>query len=228
MTNEQIRSFLEEHAEDKYREFSSGLIPGNDTMLGVRIPVLRDLAKKIAKEDWRTYLKGALDDSFEEICLQGFVIGYAKADIDELLSYASKFIPKIQDWSVNDGFCATFKIARKHREKVWDFLMQYKNSQNEYEQRVVAVMLMNHFLEEEYIDRVLVVWDELNHEGYYCKMGVAWGIATAYAKFPKETHAFLLENHLDDFTYNKSIQKMIESYRIAPEDKEILRSMKRK
>lgn len=228
MTNEQIRSFLEEHAEDKYREFSSGLIPGNDTMLGVRIPVLRDLAKRIAKEDWRTYLKGALDDSFEEICLQGFVIGYAKADIDELLSYASKFIPKIQDWSVNDGFCATFKIARKHREKVWDFLMQYKNSQNEYEQRVVAVMLMNHFLEEEYIDRVLVVWDELNHEGYYCKMGVAWGIATAYAKFPKETHAFLLENHLDDFTYNKSIQKMIESYRIAPEDKEILRSMKRK
>lgn len=228
MTNEQIRSFLEEHAEDKYREFSSGLIPGNDTMLGVRIPVLRDLAKKIAKEDWRTYLKGARDDSFEEICLQGFVIGYAKADIDELLSYASEFIPKIQDWSVNDGFCATFKIARKHREKVWDFLMQYKNSQNEYEQRVVAVMLMNHFLEEEYIDRVLVVWDELNHEGYYCKMGVAWGIATAYAKFPKETHAFLLDNHLDDFTYNKSIQKMIESYRIAPEDKEILRTMKRK
>lgn len=228
MTNEQIRSFLEEHAEDKYREFSSGLIPGNDTMLGVRIPVLRDLAKKIAKEDWRTYLKGARDDSFEEICLQGFVIGYAKADIDELLSYASEFIPKIQDWSVNDGFCATFKIARKHREKVWDFLMQYKNSQNEYEQRVVAVMLMNHFLEEEYIDRVLVVWDELNHEGYYCKMGVAWGIATAYAKFPKETHAFLLDNHLDDFTYNKSIQKMIESNRIAPEDKEILRTMKRK
>lgn len=228
MTNEQIRSFLEEHAEDKYREFSSGLIPGNDTMLGVRIPVLRDLAKKIAKADWRTYLKGARDDSFEEICLQGFVIGYAKADIDELLSYASKFIPKIQDWSVNDGFCATFKIARKHHEKVWDFLMQYKNSQNEYEQRVVAVMLMNHFLEEEYIDRVLVVWDELNHEGYYCKMGVAWGIATAYAKFPKETHAFLLDNHLDDFTYNKSIQKMIESNRIAPEDKEILRTMKRK
>lgn len=229
MTNQEIRTYLETHAETKYREFNSGLILGSDTILGVRIPALRALAKQIAKEeDWRTYLKEARDDSYEEICLQGFVIGYAKADIDELLSYAAAFIPKIHDWSVNDGFCATFKIAKKHRDKVWDFLMQYKDSPNEFEQRVVAVMLMNHFLEDDYIDRVLSVWDELNHEGYYCKMGVAWGIATAYAKFPEKTHAFLLENHLDDFTYNKAIQKMIESYRISAEDKEILRAMKRR
>ncbi len=228
MTNQEIRTWLEEHAEEKYQKFNSGLIPGSDPILGVRIPMLRDLAKQIAREDWRTYLKGAQDTSYEEICLQGFVIGYAKADIEELLSYAAAFIPKIHDWSVNDGFCATFKIARKHRERVWDFLMQYKDSEHEFEQRVVAVMLMNHFLEKEYIDRVLTVWDELKHEGYYCRMGVAWGIATAYAKFPEETHAFLLENHLDDVTYNKAIQKMIESYRISAEDKEVLRAMKRK
>lgn len=228
MTNQQIRSYLEEHSEQKYREFTSGLIPGSNAILGVRIPVLRTLAKQIAKEDWRTYLKDAVDDSYEEICLQGFVIGYAKADIDEILPYAAVFIPKICDWSVNDTFCATFKIARKNREKAWDFLMQYKDSPNEFEQRVVAVMLMDHFLEPDYIDRVLAVWDSLKHEGYYCKMGVAWGVATAYAKFPEKTHAFLLENHLDDFTYNKAIQKMIESYRISAEDKEILRAMKRK
>lgn len=228
MTNEEIRSFLEEHADVKYREFNSSLIPGTDNILGVRAPIMRSLAKQLAKGDWRSYLEGARDDSYEEICLQGFVIGYAKADIDELLSYAAAFIPKIHDWSVNDGFCSTFKIAQKHREKVWDFLMQYKNSSEEFEQRVVAVMLMNHFLVEDYIDKVLKVWDELNHEGYYCKMGVAWGVATAYAKFPEKTHAFLLQNHLDDFTYNKSIQKMIESYRVSAEDKEILRGMKRK
>ena len=98
----------------------------------------------------------------------------------------------------------------------------------EFEQRVVSVMLMDHFLTEEYIARVLSVWDRLDHPGYYRKMGVAWGVATAYAKYPKETYAFLLENHLDDETYNKAIQKMIESYRISAEDKEILRGMKRK
>lgn len=227
MTNEEIRTYLEEHAEGKFQEFTSGLIPGTDPILGVRVPVIRDLAKKIAKEDWRSYLAGARDDSYEEIMLQGFVIGYAKADIDEILSCAKVFIPKIHDWAVNDGFCSTFKIARKHRQKVWDFLMQYKDSPNEFEQRVVAVMLMAHYLEADYIDRVLKVWDELKHEGYYCRMGVAWGIATAYAKFPKETHAFLLENHLDDFTYNKAIQKMLESYRVSAEDKAVLRTMKR-
>lgn len=229
MTNQEIRTYLETHADTKYQEFISGLIPDTDTILGVRIPVLRDLAKKIARDEgWRAYLEEARNESFEEICLQGFVIGYAKADIDELLSYVAAFIPKIHDWSVNDGFCATFKIARKHREKVWNFLMQYKDSENEFEQRVVAVMLMDHFLEPDYIDRVLAVWNELNHEGYYCKMGIAWGVATAYAKFPEETHAFLLENHLDDFTYNKAIQKMLESYRISAEDKRVLRTMKRK
>lgn len=227
MTNDEIRTFFEEHAESRLQEFNSGLIPGTDPIIGVRVPVIRELAKKIAKEDWRSYLAEAKDDSYEEIILQGFVIGYAKADIDEILSYAKQFIPKIHDWSVNDGFCSTFKIARKHRDKVWDFLMQYKDSPHEFEQRVVAVMLMAHFLEADYIDRVLKVWDELKHEGYYCRMGVAWGIATAYAKFPKETHAFLSENHLDDFTYNKAIQKMLESYRVSAEDKAVLRTMKR-
>lgn len=227
MTNEEIRTYLEEQAESKFQEFTSGLIPGTDPILGVRVPVIRALAKQIAKEDWRSYLAGARDDSYEEIALQGFVIGYAKADIDEILFHAGNFIPKIHDWSVNDGFCSTFKIARKYRDEVWEFLMQYKDSPNEFEQRVVAVMLMAHFLEEEYIERVLAVWDALKHEGYYCRMGVAWGIATAYAKFPKETHAFLLDNHLDDFTYNKAIQKMLESYRVSAEDKAVLRTMKR-
>ena len=98
--------------------------------------------------------------------------------------------------------------------------MPYAKSDQEFEQRVVAVMLMDHFLTEEYIARVLSVWDRLDHPGYYRKMGVAWGVATAYAKYPKETYAFLLENHLDDETYNKAIQKMIDLTGISAEDKE--------
>lgn len=228
MTNQQIRAYLEAHAEEKFQKFTSGLIPGTDPILGVRMPVLRSLAKQLARGDWRMYLKEARGDSYEELCLQGLVLGYVKGDIQEILLYAAQFIPKIHDWSVNDSFCATFKIAQRQREAVWDFLMQYKDSENEFAQRVVAVMLMDHFLVEDYIARVLGVWDELKHEGYYCKMGIAWGIASAYAKFPKETDVFLRENHLDDFTYNKAIQKMLESYRIPAETKEVLRNRKRR
>lgn len=227
MTNDEIRAYLEANAEEKFQKFTSGLIPGTDEILGVRVPLLRKLAGKLAKEDWSTYLAGARDSSYEEIMLQGLVIGYAKMELKEALAWAAAFIPKIHDWSVNDAFCSTFKIAAKHREEVWEFLMQYKQSTREFEQRVVAVMLMDYFLVDEYVDRVFEVWNELKHEGYYCRMGVAWGIATAYAKFPEQTHAFLLENQLDTFTYNKAIQKMLESYRIPQEKKAILRTMKR-
>lgn len=228
MTNKEIRTYLQEHAEEKLQKFNSTLIPGSDPVIGVRVPVLRALAKQLAKEDWRTYLAAACDDTYEEICLQGFVIGYAKMEIDERLSCAASFMPKIHDWAVSDGFCATFQTARKHREKVWEFLMPYCDSAREFDQRVVAVMLMNHFLVDDYIDRVLKVWDSLQYDGYYRRMGVAWGVATAYAKYPKKTHAYLLDNHLDDETYHKAIQKMIESYRVTPEDKAVLRAMKRR
>lgn len=228
MTNEEVKDYFVRHSETKFQNFTSSLIPGSKPIVGVRVPTIRALAKQIAKEDFRNYLAGALDDTYEELCLQGFVIGYAKMDIEESLSYVEEFIPKITDWSVNDGFCATYKLAQKHRERVWDFLMKYKDSENEFEQRVVAVMLMNHFMTEEYIEKDFEVWDSLKHEGYYCKMGVAWAIATAYAKFPEQTHAFLKNNHLDDFTYNKAIQKMIESYRVSDEAKQVLRTMKRK
>ena len=227
MTREEVMQCLREHAETGYQEFTKSLIPQGAPILGVRIPVLRKLARQIAREDWRSYLEQAGDDTYEELCLQGYVIGYAKADIEELLAYAAAFIPKINDWSVNDGFCATFKIAQKYRERTWDFLMQYVESEREFEQRVVAVMLMDHFLVEEYIERVLQVWESLHHEGYYRKMGVAWGVATAYAKFPAQTHAFLLRGTLDRDTHNKAIRKMLESYRITEEQKELLRRMKR-
>ena len=146
MTNEEICVWLKAEAEPKFQKFTSGLIPGTDPIIGVRIPKLRTLAKKIAKEDWRGYLEHAACDTYEEIMLQGLVLGYAKGEIDELLEYVRAFIPKIHDWSVNDCFCATFKIAQKHREKVWNFLMPYAKSDQEFEQRVVAVMLMDHFL----------------------------------------------------------------------------------
>ena len=87
-------------------------------------------------------------------------------------------IPKIHDWSVNDCFCATLKIAQKHREKVWNYLMPYAKSDQEFEQRVVAVMLMESFPDRGiHCPRVLAVWDRLDHPGYYRKMGVAWGVA---------------------------------------------------
>ena len=101
MTNKEIRSRLESMAETKYKEFSQALIPGCRPMLGVRIPALRTFAKELAKDDWKTYLDNAVDDSFEEVNLQGFVTGYAKADYDTIVPYVKKYVAKINDWSLS-------------------------------------------------------------------------------------------------------------------------------
>ena len=111
MTNEQIRDFLEKHAEKQFKDFTSSLIPGTDSILGVRLPVLRLLAKQLAKEEWRTYLKEARDDSYEEIMLQGLVIGYVKAEMEELLEYAAAFIPKSTTGQSMMGFVLHLRLS---------------------------------------------------------------------------------------------------------------------
>lgn len=87
-------------------------------------------------------------------------------------------------------------------------------------------MMLHYYINEEYIDRVLHILNDINHEGYYVKMAVAWAISFAYIKFPHKTLVFLKNNNLDSFTYNKSLQKIIESTRVSNEDKDLIRSMK--
>lgn len=223
--NEDIKNRLLEMQEDGYKKFSAALIPGCDNMLGIRLPLLKKLARELAKGDWRVYLENASDDYFEETMLQGFALGFVKADIEEILPYVERFIPKINNWSVCDSFCANFKIAAKEKAKMWSFLMDYSEG-SEFEQRVVAVMLMDHFLIEEYIDRVTEVLVDLGNPGYYTRMAVAWAVATAYAKFPDNTKPIIKERRLDTWTHNKAIQKMIESYRVSDEDKMYLKALK--
>ena len=225
-SNEEIKERLIAMTDGNYQVFSSSLIPGCNNMIGCRIPKIRAFAKEISKTDFRRYLDNAVDDWFEETMLQGFVIGYAKMDIEERLLYTEKFIPKIKDWAVNDGFCATFKTAVKNRERVWEFLGPYANSNKEFEIRVAAVMYMNYFLTEEYIDEVLKQLFSMKQDDYYAMMGIAWALATAYAKFPNETREALAWDW-PKVTLNKAIQKMCESYRVSDEDKIELRKRKK-
>ncbi len=214
-----VRKELEAIAEVDYKEFSASLIPGVTNMLGVRIPILRKIAKRLAKEDWKGCMEWEDTIYFEETMLQGLVLGYAKAPVDEILEYTKGFISQIDNWSVNDFFCNTFKIAGREHEKVWDFLMTYKDSKKEYELRVVAVMLLFHFLRDEYIDEVLKVLAELEIVGYYTSMAVAWAYATAWGKYPDKTKEFLQEHPIDIETYRRTLRKCLESYRISDEDK---------
>lgn len=223
-----IREQIFELIDPDYQKFSAALIPNINNVLGVRLPELRKLAKKIAKGDWRTYLATAEDKYFEEIMLQGMVIGYVKTDIEEILSYVASLVPKIDNWSVCDSFCTGLKFTKENKERVWTFLQPYLSSKKEYEIRFGVVMLLDFYIEIEYIDRVLILLNRAKHDGVYAKMAVAWAVSICYVKFPDTTMEYLRNNTLDDFTYNKAMQKITESNRVDQETKTLIRSMKRK
>lgn len=225
---EQIREKIKELSDEEYRKFHSNLCPGTDNIIGVRVPVLRKFAKQIYnEEDWEKYLSYNNLEFYEEILLQGTIIGFVKQDIKKVQKYISDFVPKIDNWAVCDIFCAGLKITKKYQEEMWEFLQNYLKSQKEFELRFSIVMMLDYFITEEYIDEVLIKLDTIQNDVYYVKMAVAWAISICYIKFPKETLKYLKQNNLDDWTYNKAIQKMVESYRIDKKTKDFLRKMKR-
>jgi 3-methyladenine DNA glycosylase AlkD len=111
---------------------------------------------------------------------------------------------------------------------MWDFIRPYLKSQKEFEIRFAVIMMLAHYITDNYIDEVLMLFDEVRHEGYYVKMGVAWAVSVCYVKYPVKTMAYLKACSLDDFTYNKSLQKILESYRVDQDSKALIRAMKRK
>ncbi|QGQ95923.1 DNA alkylation repair protein [Paenibacillus psychroresistens] len=223
-----IKNQLLELSDEKYRKFTAALIPTINNVLGVRLPELRKLANNIAKADWRSYLENAESEYFEEVMLQGMVIGCVETGMDERLRCVAGFVLKIDNWSVCDSFCAGLKFTKTNKEQVWDFLQPYLVSKLEYDIRFGVVMLLNFYLDEAYISRVLLLLDNVKHEAYYVQMAVAWAVSICYIKLPVATKSYLINNTLDKFTYNKALQKITESLRVDQETKSWIRSMKRK
>lgn len=199
------------------------------TKFGVSIPDLRKLARRIAKGNYKEFFEVNDCSLFEHRLLQAFVIGYIKDDIEIILKYFEDFIPYVNDWAVNDSLCQNFQIARIQQERVWDFLMKYKNSDKEFESRIVAVLLLSHYLNNTYIDKVISVLNNLSTTAYYSQMGVAWAIATIMGKYPEKCLEYLNSNNcsLDKITYNKALQKIRESYRVSEDVKLLTKKMKK-
>ena len=226
----EVRRQLEENAEDEFRRFTGSLMPGTQRVLGVRVPVLRAMAKNIARGDYEGYLEESrlltgedLQVSHEELMLQGLVLGAIRIDDQRRMQELNWFVPKIHNWAVCDCCCASYKWMAKDRKFWYPWLLRWLEGEREYEIRFTVVSLLDHFVTQEYIDRILQVFREINHPGYYVKMAVAWALSVCYVKFPRQTEELLREQILDPFTQNKTIQKIRESLRVTKEQKDYLR-----
>lgn len=231
---EQIRGQLSDLAEEKYREFNRSLIPGDTApMIGVRMPKLREIAKKIARECPEAYLKEIREAEqrkdlwHEEYLLHGMVIGYLKCTVEERMRLLDEFVPHIRNWAVCDCSCMTYKFMKKETDVWFPYLLKFLQTGEEYQIRFAVVAMLDHFVTEAYIGQILEQAGRIRHDGYYVKMAVAWAVSVCFVKFPEQTKAFLADNPMDDFTQNKAIQKIRESYRVSKEEKAWILQWKR-
>ena len=160
--------------------------------------------------------------------LKGLIIGMAKLSFDETCKYLKKFIPIIDNWAVCDITCSSLKITKKNISEMWEFLLPYTKSNNEYEIRFAIVMYLSYYIDEKHIKEIFKIIENIKNDGYYVKMAIAWFISIAYIKEKDITKQFLNTTNIDNWIYNKALQKIIESYRVDKNEKEILRSMKRR
>ena len=248
-TKEKIRELLEGMAEPEYAKFTGSLLGREAVMLGVRLPKIRELAKKVAKTDGKEYLENMLSDEsaesvkggagggaaeeikyMEELMLYGMVIGCMKEKLEVLFPYIKRYVARIDNWSLCDSFCCGLKQTKKEPDLMWEFLQPYLHSEEEFELRFGVVMLMDFYVTPEYIEKLLEIFDGIHHEGYYVKMAVAWALSVCLVKEWEKSFAYMssAENHLDEFTYTKTVQKCRESFRLTKEQKEMLTELKEK
>ena len=225
--NKTVRDKLISMSEEKYRDFSKSLIPGCENILGVRVPLIRKYAKELVKEnyDWRSLLVEN-DMYFEEIMLRGFIIGIAtekEDDVNGAMEELKKFVPLINNWSINDSFCNAFKIAGKHGD---DFIVEIEKmvkSKKEYEARAGLILLLNHYVKVDmagkktvrkrtveicditceykgdiekgrYTDKILQFVDrDFSENGYYTQMAAGWLIAELFVTYPKAVWNYLTD-----------------------------------
>ncbi len=254
---EETRRKLQLCAEEKYKDFSAALVPSEQMMLGVRLPKLRETAKELAKGNWEEELKAEdiyFEEIMLRGMVIGYAT--LKMEPEKALGYIKDFIPCVKNWSVCDSVFMKMDVLKKDRDLTWEFLLPYLQSGEEFKVRVALIIMMAHLLrcdakgrkisrlrsvtmenlrefaqEEKQAGKyVPLIFEHINRpfeEGYYAHMAAAWLVAESFCCFPAMTDRFLKTCRLDDATYHKALQKIVES-KIPQEDvKEYIRSLKK-
>ncbi len=210
-----------------YAAFIAKLTPGfpPSHFIGVRVPLLRTIARSFAKEEAASqrFLSHLPHSYYEEDMLHGMLISLVK-DYDRCLDLTDRFLPYVDNWAVCDTLSP--KVFAKHKAQLLENILRWSSSSHTYTCRFGLRMLMTHFLDDSFSADFLEIPAAIRSEEYYVKMMVAWFFATALAKQWEATLPYLENRQLDPWTHRKTIQKAIESYRIPPERKDYLRTLR--
>ncbi len=226
MKTKEIEKQLFDLQDKKYRDMQKKIITNisPDSIIGVRTPELRKLAKQISKEeDTAEFLDELPHRYFDENQLHAFVVSEMK-DCEKCMKRLEDFLPYVDNWATCDQMSP--KIFKKHRQELMDKIKTWIASEETYTVRFGVGMLMEHFLDDDFDTAFPEMVSKLRSEEYYVNMMIAWYFATALAKQYDVILPYIENKRLDTWTHNKAIQKSVESYRITPEQKEYLKGLK--
>ena len=208
--------------DDKYKEFHKSLVLNSKyEMIGVRVPIMRNIAKEISKTNIIEFLKYVNSKYYEEVLIEGLVISHIK-DEELFYKYFKDYIKKIDNWAICDSFCNSIKIVRKYEDKYFNEVIKLSLSDNEFISRVGLVTILDHFINKENLSTIFNTLNSINSDKFYINMAEAWLVCEIYTKYSNETLEFIKNNNLNKFTQNKSISKIRDSYRVSKEEKEEL------
>jgi len=229
MMDDTILKELMAHIDDGYRQFHSGLVPGTHNILGVRAPIVKDLAKKYANTDiGKDFLSALPHTYYDENMLHGYMLGFLKEDTDSLMQRVDSFLPYIDNWAVCDSTVSNLKNFFKNPQYVYGFIKKLTGDKREYHIRFGLVALLNYYIDGKYIDEVLDITSRIKDDRYYVMMAQAWLVSVALVKEYDKAVGLLRNGSLSPWVHNKSIQKARESFRIDADKKQYLASLKRK
>lgn len=226
--NTQINRKFQELAESDYKSFNERIIPTNYEVLGIRMPALKKLAKELAvSPEVESYLQQAEYTTYEHILLYGLVLGQLKKpSLEMIFRYLDPLILKFDNWAHVDTIISACKVFNKYPEETLAHFLPFKTHEGEFTKRVFVIVLMDYFMNEAYIDKSLKHLSEVPQGQYYVDMAIAWAISVGLIKFYDQTLPMLTQKTFSKFVHNKAIQKARESYRITPEVKEQLNTLK--
>ena len=219
-------NYLYTQQDIKYREFHKKLIRDQIPLIGIRTPLLKKIARKIAKNCPEDFLKVVCHNTYEECVIHGLVLGYMETNFITCVSLLNQFFPFNTNWAINDITCANLKIWQKNLSQGFKIIEGYLQDSNPWIQRFGLVLLLDFYINDNYIDQILELAKKMSGNMYYVGMANAWLLSVCYIKYPEKTEKLLDNSILDSFTLRHTIQKILESNRVSEDKKEIVRKLR--
>lgn len=198
----------------KYREFHSGLGINKDYLIGIRTPILKKIARDISKGDYIGFIKCNTHNTYEEIIIHGFIIGYLRCDFNDIINLLNDYITYIDNWALCDLVCSNLHFWSNNTKSGLKFIKRALKSKYVWFNRVGFVLLLDYYINDDYIDFIIREVTSYKTDDYYVIMSIGWLISMCYIKYPIKVQKLLESRILEKKVQNKAIQKIRESKQI--------------